>query len=163
MTEGILVIGALGTGRSYLVKYLATNSYLPFITVFMNKFPYQKSHFDKNIEDNYAIGGSDDIDYNEIADSYDIDCDLVDTELELITKDLIYEELDLFDITFQLLVAKTIEKLQNCIETDTNRFSINCSIFSLFKRFCVFKQSHTEKVRNSLNCIRLNKSIEPSN
>ncbi|KAL6557821.1 Protein Ycf2 [Orobanche minor] len=107
--EGILVIGALGTGRSYLVKYLATNSYLPFITVFMNKFPYQKSHFDENIEDNYAIGGSDDIDYiDEIADSYDIDCDLVDTELELITKDLMCEELDLFDITFQLSVAKAM-------------------------------------------------------
>ncbi|KAL6496105.1 Protein Ycf2 [Orobanche hederae] len=108
-TSGILVIGALGTGRSYLVKYLATNSYLPFITVFMNKFPYQKSHFDENIEDNYAIGGSDDIDYiDEIADSYDIDCDLVDTELELITKDLMCEELDLFDITFQLSVAKAM-------------------------------------------------------
>ncbi|KAL6517012.1 Protein Ycf2 [Orobanche hederae] len=73
-SRGILVIGALGTGRSYLVKYLATNSYHPFITVFMNKFPYQKSHFDENIEDNYAIGGSDDIDYiDEIADSYNID------------------------------------------------------------------------------------------
>ncbi|KAL6556208.1 Protein Ycf2 [Orobanche gracilis] len=105
-SRGILVIGALGTGRSYLVKYLATNSYLPFITVFMNKFPYQKSHFDENIEDNY---GSDDIDYiDEIADSYDIDCDLVDTELELITKDLMCEELDLFDITFQLSVAKAM-------------------------------------------------------
>ncbi|KAL6554564.1 Protein Ycf2 [Orobanche hederae] len=108
-SRGILVIGALGTGRSYLVKYLATNSYLPFITVFMNKFPYQKSHFDENIEDNYAIGGSDDIDYiDEIADRYDIDCDLVDTELELITKDLMCEELDLFDITFQLSVAKAM-------------------------------------------------------
>ncbi|KAL6557725.1 Protein Ycf2 [Orobanche minor] len=108
-SRGILVIGALGTGRSYLVKYLATNSYLPFITVFMNKFLYQKSHFDENIEDNYAIGGSDDIDYiDEIADSYDIDCDLVDTELELITKDLMCEELDLFDITFQLSVAKAM-------------------------------------------------------
>ncbi|KAL6513815.1 hypothetical protein OROMI_034459 [Orobanche minor] len=71
--------------------------------------PYQKSHFDENIEDNYAIGGSDDIDYiDEIADSYDIDCDLVDTELELITKDLMCEELDLFDITFQLSVAKAM-------------------------------------------------------
>ncbi|KAL6556189.1 Protein Ycf2 [Orobanche gracilis] len=107
-SRGILVIGALGTGRSYLVKYLATISYLPFITVFMNKFPYQKSHFDENIEDNY---GSDDIDYiDEIADSYDIDCDLVDTELELITKDLMCEELDLFDITFQLSVAKAMSR-----------------------------------------------------
>ncbi|XP_042043463.1 LOW QUALITY PROTEIN: protein Ycf2-like, partial [Salvia splendens] len=37
-SKGILVIGSIGTGRSYLVKYLATNSYVPFITVFLNKF-----------------------------------------------------------------------------------------------------------------------------
>nr|UDZ61538.1 hypothetical protein RF2 [Hydrocleys nymphoides]UDZ61539.1 hypothetical protein RF2 [Hydrocleys nymphoides] len=36
-SRGILVIGSMGTGRSYLVKYLATNSYVPFITV-LNKF-----------------------------------------------------------------------------------------------------------------------------
>ncbi|KAJ0041793.1 hypothetical protein Pint_18907 [Pistacia integerrima] len=36
-SRGILVIGSIGTGRSYLVKYLATNSYVPFITVFLNK------------------------------------------------------------------------------------------------------------------------------
>nr|YP_009493748.1 hypothetical chloroplast RF2 [Weigela florida]YP_009493765.1 hypothetical chloroplast RF2 [Weigela florida]AWN57643.1 hypothetical chloroplast RF2 [Weigela florida]AWN57644.1 hypothetical chloroplast RF2 [Weigela florida] len=36
--RGILVIGSIGTGRSYLVKYLATNSYVPFITVSLNKF-----------------------------------------------------------------------------------------------------------------------------
>nr|YP_010565824.1 hypothetical protein RF2 [Medicago turbinata]UZC30456.1 hypothetical protein RF2 [Medicago turbinata] len=36
--KGILVIGSIGTGRSYLVKYLATNSYVPFITVSVNKF-----------------------------------------------------------------------------------------------------------------------------
>ncbi|KAJ7941861.1 Protein Ycf2 [Quillaja saponaria] len=33
--RGILVIGSIGTGRSYLVKYLATNSYVPFITRFL--------------------------------------------------------------------------------------------------------------------------------
>ena len=36
--RGILVIGSLGTGRSYLIKYLATTSYVPVITVFINKF-----------------------------------------------------------------------------------------------------------------------------
>nr|YP_010176756.1 hypothetical chloroplast RF21 [Vicia costata]QSQ72459.1 hypothetical chloroplast RF21 [Vicia costata] len=36
--RGILVIGSIGTGRSYLLKYLATTSYVPFITVFVNKF-----------------------------------------------------------------------------------------------------------------------------
>src|SRR5690606_41238307 len=30
-SRSILVIGSIGTGRSYLVKYLATNSYVPFI------------------------------------------------------------------------------------------------------------------------------------
>lgn len=35
-SRGILVIGSLGTGRSYLVKYLATNSYVPLITIFLN-------------------------------------------------------------------------------------------------------------------------------
>ncbi|KAL6492031.1 Protein Ycf2 [Orobanche gracilis] len=68
--------------------------------------PVSNETFDENIEDDY---GSDDIDYiDEIADSYDIDYDLVDTELELITKDLMCEELDLFDITFQLSVAKAM-------------------------------------------------------
>ncbi|MBA0705758.1 hypothetical protein Golax_017919, partial [Gossypium laxum] len=37
-SRGILVIGSIGIGRSYLFKYLATNSYIPFITVFLNKF-----------------------------------------------------------------------------------------------------------------------------
>ncbi|CAI0548218.1 unnamed protein product, partial [Linum tenue] len=37
-SSGILLIGSIGTGRSYLVRYLATNSYVPFITVFLNKF-----------------------------------------------------------------------------------------------------------------------------
>ncbi|TYI39398.1 hypothetical protein ES332_A02G095500v1 [Gossypium tomentosum] len=45
-SKGILVIGSIGTGRSYLFKYLATNSYVPFITVFLNKFLDNKNkHF----------------------------------------------------------------------------------------------------------------------
>nr|YP_009141305.1 hypothetical chloroplast RF21 [Lathyrus inconspicuus]AIL55831.1 hypothetical chloroplast RF21 [Lathyrus inconspicuus] len=36
--RGILVIGSIGTGQSYLLKSLATTSYVPFITVFVNKF-----------------------------------------------------------------------------------------------------------------------------
>ena len=65
-SRGILVIGSIGTGRSYLVKYLATNSNVPFITVFLNKFL-----------DNKPKGFP-------IDDSDDIDRDL-DTELELLT------------------------------------------------------------------------------
>jgi len=51
---GILVIGSIGTGRFYLVKYLATNSYLPFIIVFLNKFP-------GNNPKGFLIDDSDDI------------------------------------------------------------------------------------------------------
>nr|ATG24912.1 hypothetical chloroplast RF2 [Lobelia heterophylla subsp. heterophylla]ATG24931.1 hypothetical chloroplast RF2 [Lobelia heterophylla subsp. heterophylla] len=37
-SRSILVIGEIGVGRSYLVKNLAKNSYLPFITIFLDKF-----------------------------------------------------------------------------------------------------------------------------
>nr|UZA65626.1 Ycf2 protein [Medicago lupulina] len=56
--RGILVIGSIGTGRSYLVKYLATNSYVPFITVSVNKFL-----------DNYPKG----FDINDLFDDDDDD------------------------------------------------------------------------------------------
>ncbi|KAI9075989.1 hypothetical protein K1719_042061 [Acacia pycnantha] len=89
--RGILVIGSIGTGRSYLVKYLATNSYLPFITVFLNKFLDNKlkgslidDDDDDDDSDDDDIDDSDDID---IDDSDDIDRDL-DTELELLTMDM---------------------------------------------------------------------------
>ncbi|KAI9073389.1 hypothetical protein K1719_044668 [Acacia pycnantha] len=68
--RGILVIGSIGTGRSYLVKYLATNSYLPFITVFEqvldNKL--KGSLIDDDDDD-------DDSDDDDIDDSDDIDID----------------------------------------------------------------------------------------
>nr|AWH04516.1 hypothetical protein [Asclepias aff. aequicornu ShS-2018]AWH05148.1 hypothetical protein [Asclepias boliviensis]AWH06175.1 hypothetical protein [Asclepias pilgeriana]AWH07754.1 hypothetical protein [Asclepias mellodora var. mellodora] len=108
--KGILVIGSVGSGRSYLVKYLATNSYLPFITVFMNKLSYKNrkgSHFIiklleqislehegggiRDIHASDAIAASFDIDASDDDDiavsddidaSHDIDGDL-DTELEL--------------------------------------------------------------------------------
>ncbi|MBA0691053.1 hypothetical protein Goari_008701 [Gossypium aridum] len=74
---GILVIGSIGTGRSYLFKCLATNSYVPFITVFLNKL------LDKKLKgfliDDIDIDASD-----AINDSDAIDRD-IDTELELLT------------------------------------------------------------------------------
>ncbi|KAK8327695.1 hypothetical protein V6Z12_A11G200200 [Gossypium hirsutum] len=91
-SRGILVIGSIGTGRSYLFKYLATNSYVPFITVFLN---------------NEDIDASDAID-----DSDAIDRDL-DTELELLTMmnaltmDMM-SEIDRFYITLQFELAKAM-------------------------------------------------------
>ncbi|CAA6672058.1 unnamed protein product [Spirodela intermedia] len=82
-SRGILVIGSIGTGQSYLVKYLATNSYVPFITVFPNKFLDDKGY----LVDDFDIDGSNDIDLDDtddidIDDSDDIDNDL---ETELLT------------------------------------------------------------------------------
>nr|YP_009872568.1 hypothetical chloroplast RF21 [Hippophae rhamnoides subsp. sinensis]YP_009872587.1 hypothetical chloroplast RF21 [Hippophae rhamnoides subsp. sinensis]WAL33504.1 hypothetical chloroplast RF21 [Hippophae rhamnoides]QKT21882.1 hypothetical chloroplast RF21 [Hippophae rhamnoides subsp. sinensis]QKT21901.1 hypothetical chloroplast RF21 [Hippophae rhamnoides subsp. sinensis]UNZ11166.1 hypothetical chloroplast RF21 [Hippophae rhamnoides subsp. sinensis]UNZ11184.1 hypothetical chloroplast RF21 [H len=104
LSRGILVIGSIGTGRSYLVKYLATNSYVPFITVFLNKFLDNKG---------FLIDDSDDIDdSNDIDDSDDIDRDL-DTELFLLTMmnaptmDMM-PEMDRFYITLQFELAKAM-------------------------------------------------------
>nr|WJZ23256.1 Ycf2 [Tetracme quadricornis]WJZ23275.1 Ycf2 [Tetracme quadricornis] len=104
-SRSILVIGSIGTGRSYLVKYLATNSYVPFITVFMNKFldNKPKGFFIDDID----IDDSDDIDA-----SNDIDREL-DTELELLTMmnaltmDMM-AEIDRFYITLQFELAKAM-------------------------------------------------------
>ncbi|MBA0871538.1 hypothetical protein Goshw_027202, partial [Gossypium schwendimanii] len=70
-SRGILVISSIGTRRSYLFKYLTTNFYVPFITVFLNKFLDNKL---KGFLSNLTI----------IDDSDAIDRDL-DTELELLT------------------------------------------------------------------------------
>nr|YP_010615629.1 Ycf2 [Smilax astrosperma]YP_010615647.1 Ycf2 [Smilax astrosperma]WAU46817.1 Ycf2 [Smilax astrosperma]WAU46835.1 Ycf2 [Smilax astrosperma] len=104
-SRGILVIGSIGTGRSYLVKYLAINSYVPFITVFPNKFLNDKS---KGYPiDDIDIDDSDDID---IDDSDDIDDDL-DTELLTMTNVLtmyMTPKIDRFDITLQFELAKVM-------------------------------------------------------
>nr|WCF63871.1 Ycf2 [Paris delavayi]WCF63888.1 Ycf2 [Paris delavayi]WCF65679.1 Ycf2 [Paris delavayi]WCF65696.1 Ycf2 [Paris delavayi]WCF66023.1 Ycf2 [Paris delavayi] len=113
-SRGILVIGSIGTGRSYLVKYLATNSYVPFITVFpnKNKLPDDKSNKSKDaLIDQIHIDDPDADDIN-IDDSDDIDYDL-DTELLTMTNVLtmcmtpkIYRYR--FDITLQFELAKAM-------------------------------------------------------
>ncbi|XP_051145865.1 protein Ycf2-like [Andrographis paniculata] len=98
-SRGILVIGSIGTGRSYLVKYLATNSYVPFITVFLNKFLGNKPK-------GFLI---EDI---NIDPSDNIDGDL-DTTLELLTMmnaltmDMM-PKIDRFYITLQFELAKAM-------------------------------------------------------
>nr|UBX38617.1 hypothetical protein RF2 [Bupleurum fruticosum]UBX38634.1 hypothetical protein RF2 [Bupleurum fruticosum] len=119
-SRGILVIGSIGTGRSYLVKYLMTNSYVPFITVFLNKFLYKKTFGlligdSDDIDDIDDIDDRDDIDVSDNiddSDDDDIDRDL-DTELELLTRmnaptmDMM-PEIDRFSITLQFELAKAM-------------------------------------------------------
>nr|YP_009861543.1 hypothetical protein RF2 [Mirabilis himalaica]YP_009861561.1 hypothetical protein RF2 [Mirabilis himalaica]QKN19440.1 hypothetical protein RF2 [Mirabilis himalaica]QKN19458.1 hypothetical protein RF2 [Mirabilis himalaica]QKX48349.1 Ycf2 [Mirabilis himalaica]QKX48367.1 Ycf2 [Mirabilis himalaica] len=111
-SRGILVIGSIGTGQSYLVKYLATNSYVPFITVFLNKFLDNKPK-DFLIDHSDYIYANDDIDTSDDIDaSDDIDRDL-DTELErltmmnALTMDMM-AEIDPFSIPLQFELAKAM-------------------------------------------------------
>jgi hypothetical protein len=110
--RGLLVIGSIGTGRFYLVKYLAANSYVPFIRVFLNKFLDNKPK-GFLIDDSDDIDDIDDIDDSDNSyDSDDIDRDL-DTELELLTMmnaltmDMM-PEIDRFYITLQFELAKAM-------------------------------------------------------
>nr|YP_010614133.1 hypothetical protein RF2 [Hypoestes forskaolii]YP_010614153.1 hypothetical protein RF2 [Hypoestes forskaolii]WAS32067.1 hypothetical protein RF2 [Hypoestes forskaolii]WAS32087.1 hypothetical protein RF2 [Hypoestes forskaolii] len=98
---GILVIGSIGTGRSYLVKYLATNSYVPFITVFLNKFLDNKPKGFLIDDDDIDIDASDDIDR-------DLDTELaLLTMMNALTVDMM-PKLDRFYITLQFELAKAM-------------------------------------------------------
>nr|WDA92203.1 Ycf2 protein [Corydalis incisa]WDA92230.1 Ycf2 protein [Corydalis incisa] len=78
-SRGILVIGSIGTGRSYLVKSLVTNSSVPFITVVPNKFLddlfYQIDPYDSDSDVEDLFYDSEDLFYDSSDDSYAIDID----------------------------------------------------------------------------------------
>ncbi|CAN1202476.1 Protein Ycf2 [Linum perenne] len=70
-SSGILLIGSRGTGRSYLVKYLAENSYLPLFRVFLNKLTIDQSDLpiDEGFEDDSDDDSDDAIDVREDIDT----------------------------------------------------------------------------------------------
>nr|YP_010964732.1 hypothetical chloroplast RF21 [Hedysarum longigynophorum]WNM89387.1 hypothetical chloroplast RF21 [Hedysarum longigynophorum] len=122
--RGILVIGSIGTGRSYLVKHLARNSYVPFITVFLNKFldnDPKGVHIDENDSEDdafderegtiYSLLPSNDS-YYSYKDTDDFDRDL-DKELKFLAmkgvlpRDIM-PEIDRFFITLQFELAKAM-------------------------------------------------------
>nr|YP_009747743.1 Ycf2 protein [Lecanorchis japonica]YP_009747747.1 Ycf2 protein [Lecanorchis japonica]QII89423.1 Ycf2 protein [Lecanorchis japonica]QII89427.1 Ycf2 protein [Lecanorchis japonica] len=113
-SRGILVIGSIGTGRSCLVKYLAANSYVPFITVFTNKFDgYLIDESDpvdiydsdgSDLDEIEGANDSDDIDIEESDDDIDIDTEL----LTMYMKPKILDRFDRFDITLQFEFAKAM-------------------------------------------------------
>nr|YP_009166849.1 putative chloroplast RF21 [Viscum crassulae]YP_009166857.1 putative chloroplast RF21 [Viscum crassulae]ALC75149.1 putative chloroplast RF21 [Viscum crassulae]ALC75157.1 putative chloroplast RF21 [Viscum crassulae] len=103
-SRGILVIGSIGTGRSYWVKYLATNSYVPFLTVFLNKFLDKKNGFlmdesDDDMESYDDMEGDDDMDL-------ETELDLL-TMMNALTMDMM-PEIDRFYITLQFELAKAM-------------------------------------------------------
>nr|UDZ61536.1 hypothetical protein RF2 [Albidella oligococca] len=82
-SRGILLIGSIGLGRSYLVKYLATNSYLPFITVFPDKFldrrppPISFGFLDDEDTRNNRTLEIKDTDIDDSNDIHDLDTELI--------------------------------------------------------------------------------------
>nr|WCR63274.1 hypothetical chloroplast RF21 [Trigonella foenum-graecum] len=123
--RGILVIGSIGTGRSYLVKYLATNSYVPFITVSVNKLldNYPKNFDIDDFEDDIfddregtiysLLPRNEDSCYN--LDRYDSDYidRNFDRQLEFLSmKETVYEEIvpeiDRFFLMLQFELAKAM-------------------------------------------------------
>nr|AIJ28034.1 hypothetical chloroplast RF21 [Trifolium lupinaster] len=159
--RGILVIGSIGTGRSYLVKYLSTNSYVPFITVFLNKF---LDNYPKGFDIDYDSDDDDLFDEREgtiysLLPSFEDSCyninrhrseDLdrnfdFDGELEFlstqhpISKDIIREsELDRFYLNLQFELAKAmspciiwIPNIHDLDRKDSNDLSLGLLVNSL--------------------------------
>nr|YP_009435799.1 hypothetical chloroplast RF2 [Monopsis alba]YP_009435822.1 hypothetical chloroplast RF2 [Monopsis alba]ATG25800.1 hypothetical chloroplast RF2 [Monopsis alba]ATG25825.1 hypothetical chloroplast RF2 [Monopsis alba] len=86
-SRGILVIGSIGLGRSYLVKYLTKHSNFPLITIFLDKFRDTIFRFDESEEDD---------------DSYDSDLDdfefFIDSreDIEAINQDIhLFDNMDI--------------------------------------------------------------------
>ncbi|KAH1031230.1 hypothetical protein J1N35_043404 [Gossypium stocksii] len=97
--------GSIGTKRSYLFKYLATNSYVPFITIFLNKFLNNK--LKGFLIDDIDIDASDDI-YDNDAIDRDLDMELeLLTMMNALTMDIMLE-IDRFYITLQFELAKAM-------------------------------------------------------
>uniref|UniRef100_A0A2K1Y5H6 Protein Ycf2 n=2 Tax=Populus trichocarpa TaxID=3694 RepID=A0A2K1Y5H6_POPTR len=171
-SRGILVIGSIGTGRSYLVKYLATNSYVPFITVFLNKFLDNKPK-GFLIDDRDDIDDSDDIDVSD-----DIDRDL-DTELELLTRMNVLTmdmmpEIDRFYITLQFELAKAMSPciiwIPNIHDLDVNESNyLSLGLLMSTRNILVIASTHIpQKVDpaliapNKLNtCIKIRRLLIP--
>nr|YP_010291666.1 hypothetical protein RF2 [Scleria parvula]YP_010291689.1 hypothetical protein RF2 [Scleria parvula]ULQ67673.1 hypothetical protein RF2 [Scleria parvula]ULQ67696.1 hypothetical protein RF2 [Scleria parvula] len=123
-SKSILVIGSIGIGRSYLVKSLAKNSYLPFIKIYPLKYPYlfDESSFDRNQDLDLDIENLEDfknegityipfdLDDFDVDDSGDIDDNLnLDKKLFNMTRDkLTSNNPFFFDMTVQLDLAKTM-------------------------------------------------------
>nr|AHA12882.1 hypothetical chloroplast RF21 [Maranta leuconeura]AHA12900.1 hypothetical chloroplast RF21 [Maranta leuconeura] len=105
-SRGILVIGSIGTGRSYLVKYLATNSYVPFITVFPNKFLDDKPQ--GYLIDDIDIYDNDDIDIDDSDDIDDLDTELLTMTNVLTMARSMTSKRDRFDIPLQFELAKAM-------------------------------------------------------
>ncbi|CAN0906336.1 Protein Ycf2 [Linum grandiflorum] len=103
-SSGILLIGSLGTGRSYLVKYLAANSYLPLIRVFLNKSTVNQYKFrDLPIDEDSDEDSDDDSD-----DAIDVREDIDEWETRNSMNVYMIPELEKIYIALQFELAKAM-------------------------------------------------------
>ncbi|KAF4389534.1 hypothetical protein F8388_009667 [Cannabis sativa] len=124
LSRGILVISSIGTGRSYLVKYLATNSYVPLITIFLNKFLNIKPK-------GFLIDDSDDIDDRDGIDrDFDTKLELL-TIMNMLTIDMM-PKIDRFYITLQFELAKVMSP---CIIWIPNIHDLDVNVNYLSRHF----------------------------
>nr|BEV21232.1 Ycf2 [Taraxacum albidum]BEV21294.1 Ycf2 [Taraxacum albidum] len=180
LSRGTLVIGSIGTGRSYLVKYLAKNSYLPFITLFLNKFLDNKSKgFDDiDIDDLYDIHASDDIDASD--DILDMELELL-TSMNALTMGMMPEDEDLLYITLQFELAKAmspciiwIPNIHDLDVNESNYFSLGLLVNLLSRDYetrniLVIASTHIpQKVDPALiapnkfnTCIKIRRLLSP--
>nr|YP_010323883.1 hypothetical chloroplast RF2 [Miliusa glochidioides]YP_010323900.1 hypothetical chloroplast RF2 [Miliusa glochidioides]UKP90032.1 hypothetical chloroplast RF2 [Miliusa glochidioides]UKP90050.1 hypothetical chloroplast RF2 [Miliusa glochidioides] len=131
LSRNILVIGSKGLGRSYLVKYLATNSYFPFIMLFTDEFRndepkrifIEEDDLDE-IEDDSNTTDDDDFDDDDFDDIGDIDADFgFDMELWITMMEAraVYTAPEIetvpFNTTFQLELVRLefAKAMSHCI------------------------------------------------
>ncbi|CAI8589162.1 unnamed protein product [Vicia faba] len=174
--RGILVIGSIGTGRSYLLKYLATTTYVPFITVFVNKFL-----------ENFPKGFDSDDSEDDMDDSDDLDRKL-DSQLKFlsmedpVSSDLM--EIDRFYLTLQFELAKAmspciiwIPNIHDLDRNESNDLSLGILVNSLSsdsekgstRNILVIASTHIPKkvdpaliAPNKLNtCIKIRRLLIP--
>ncbi|CAN0875436.1 Protein Ycf2 [Linum grandiflorum] len=182
-SSGILLIGSLGTGRSYLVKYLAANSYLPLIRVFLNKSTVNQYKFrDLPIDEDSDDDSDDAIDVREDIDE-DID---VHTEWETRNSMNVYmiPELEKIYIALQFEFAKAMSPciiwIPNIHELDAkesnylslgllvNHISRDCEISSTQNSIVIASTHIPQKVDPALiapnklhTCIKIRRLLIP--
>nr|QNK04151.1 hypothetical protein RF2 [Adenophora triphylla] len=103
-SKSILLIGSIGLGRSYLVNYLAKDSYLPFITILLHKYGQMPYYFDEEWMDS-----------DEYYDEYFEDGGIVDGIVEEVTGNNFFDDprddLELLSEDIQTLNHDTDESL----------------------------------------------------
>nr|YP_010166157.1 Component of 2-MD heteromeric AAA-ATPase complex [Rhipsalis teres]YP_010166165.1 Component of 2-MD heteromeric AAA-ATPase complex [Rhipsalis teres]QRV60130.1 Component of 2-MD heteromeric AAA-ATPase complex [Rhipsalis teres]QRV60138.1 Component of 2-MD heteromeric AAA-ATPase complex [Rhipsalis teres] len=175
-SRGILVMGSIGIGRSYLVKYLATNSYVPFITVFLRKFlgkKETKSFFDSDTDDemdDIGNGPRTSESDEELDDSYDSDVD-VEKDLRYLAVDqdvdhILFEmgkRTEPFYILFQFELVKIMSP---CIIWIPNIHDLHVNESNYLSRGLLVKYISMNCERSSTNLViastNIPQKVDPS-